>query len=371
MDVIDCITKEVSMENKKTNIKNYHYTDCDRLFRYAEFLNFGEVHIKFDHATGLRAIVAIHNLKRGPAIGGCRLIPYVTTDEAIEDALRLGYMMSFKAAICGLPHGGAKAVLMRPKVIKDRRAYLEAFGNFINDLGGRYITAVDSGTSPEDMDIIASRTPYVTCTTLSKNSGDPSPMTAFGVRRSIEAAVKFKLGKDNLKGIHVAIQGIGHVGYYLAKELHELGAKLTVSDLNINSVKRCVTEFGAQVVSTDKIYDVDADVFAPCALGAVLNLQTIKRLRVQIVAGSANNQLAHHHHGVLMHEIGILYAPDFLANAGGLIFVSAVYDYSDPKRALAETAHIYTMLMEIFERSKRENLATSEIAEKIALERLR
>ena len=372
MEVIACMPKEVAMDNKNEPIKkNPTHTDCDRLFRYAEFLGFGDIHVKFDHATGLRAIIAIHNLKLGPAIGGCRLISYPSTDAAIEDALRLGHMMSFKAAISNLSHGGAKAVLMKPKVIKDRKAYLEAFARFVDELGGRYITAVDSGTSPEDMDIISAITPYVTCTTASKNSGDPSPQTAIGVRRGIEAAVKFKLGKNDLSGVHVAIQGVGHVGYYLAKELHKHGAKLTVCDVNVNAVQRCIDEFDATFASSDDIYDVSADVFAPCALGAVLNLHTIKRLRTPIVAGSANNQLAHHHHGEILREKGILYAPDFVINAGGLIYVASIYDQDDTKGAIEQVDNIYKTLTKIFERSKQENLSTNEIAEKIALERLR
>lgn len=363
MDVVEVIKKEVRMH------KNHYHTGLDRLFRYAEFLNYGDVHIKFDHATGLRAIVAIHNLKRGPAIGGCRLIHYKSTDAALEDALRLGYMMSYKAAISNLPHGGAKAVLIQPKVIKDRNAYFEAFGNFVNELGGRYITAVDSGTHESDMDIIATKTPFVTCTSRSGAGGDPSPQTAFGVRRGIEAAVKFKLNRDSLEDVHVTIQGAGHVGYYLAKELKNCGARLTVCDVNLLNLQRVVDEFGAEVCPPDQIYSVTADVFAPCALGAVLNLHTIKKLNVSIVAGSANNQLAHYQHGALLQERGILYAPDFVINAGGLIFVAAVYDHANIDHAFKQVGDIYLTLMEIFERSARENCATNEIAEKIALER--
>jgi leucine dehydrogenase len=353
------------MDSKKTR-----YTDCDRLFRYAEFLGFGGVHIKFDPVTGLRAIVAIHSLKRGPAIGGCRLISYPNANAALEDALRLAYIMSFKAAISGLAHGGAKAVLMKPKVIRDRKAYLEAFGDFVHELGGRYITAVDSGTSFEDMDIIAGRTPYVTCTTNYKYSGDPSPHTAFGVRRGIEAAVKFKFDKNDLSNIHVAIQGVGHVGYYLAKELYACGAKLTVCDININAVQRCEKEFGATIVSADDIYDVSADVFAPCALGAVLNLTTIKRLRACIVAGGANNQLAHHQHATVLRQRGILYAPDFVVNSGGLIYSAMLYDLPDTRQAMNQVANIYQTLMEIFERAEKDNVSTHQIAEKMAWERL-
>ncbi len=368
MDVLEKTIKEVAM-----NIPNHksHHTALDGLFRYAEFLNFGEVHIKFDHATGLKAIVAVHNLKRGPAIGGCRLVHYRTTDAALEDALRLGYMMSVKAAISNLNHGGAKAVLIKPKVIKDRKAYFEAFGDFINELGGRYITAVDSGTSPVDMDIIQTRTPYVSCTTASGVGGDPSPQTAFGVRRGIEAAVKFKLGREDLHGIHITIQGAGHVGYYLAKDLHARGARLTMSDINQQVLQRCIDEFGATECAPDEIYDIAADVFAPCALGAVLNLNTIKRLRVPIVAGSANNQLAHQHHGVVLHERGILYAPDFLINAGGLIYVAAAYDHANTKQAEEQVGNIYYTVMDVFERAQQENRAPNEIAERIAFERLR
>lgn len=368
MVVLDQVVKGASMTKEPSK---KHHTGLDRLCRYADLLDFGDIHIKVDHATGLRAIVAIHNLKRGPAIGGCRFVPYATTDDALEDALRLAYMMSYKAAINNLPHGGAKAVLMKPKVIKNREAYFEAFGRFVEELGGRYITAVDSGTSPADMDIIARRTSFVTCTTSSGISGDPSPQTAFGVKRAIEAAVKFKLGKDNLKGIHVAIQGAGHVGYLLAKDLHADGARLTVSDVNAESLQRCVSEFGATVCSPEAIYDVEADVFAPCALGAVLNLETIRRLKVSIVAGSANNQLAHHHYGVALHERGILYAPDFLINAGGLIQVAVIYDRADKKAAHDQISNIYHTVTTIFERAKKENRATSEIAEAMALERLR
>jgi leucine dehydrogenase len=371
MAVVDLATKGSVMESTLKNTKKHHRTSSDTLFRYAEQLNFGEVHIKFDPVTGLRAIVAIHSLKLGPAIGGCRIYHYDTVDDAMEDALRLGYMMSYKAAISNLPHGGAKAVIMKPKVIKDRVAFLRSFGDFVNDLGGRYVTAMDSGTSESDMDIIAERTSYVTCTSASGAGGDPSPTTAFGVRRGIESAVKFKLGRNDIEGIHVTVQGTGHVGYYLIKELHALGARMTVCDINPKSVQRCVDEFGVSVCSPDEIYDIEADVFAPCALGKILNLETINRLRVGIVAGSANNQLAHHKYGELLHERGILYAPDFVVNAGGLIYVAAVYDHADFGIAHQQVSDIYNTLTPIFERSIAENIATNRIAEQIAVAKLR
>ena len=368
MKVLDRIANGESMNQVKAK---HHHTGLDRLFRYAELLNFGDVHIKFDPATGLRAIVAIHSLKRGPAIGGCRILHYKSTDDAMEDALRLAYMMSYKAAINNLNHGGAKAVLIKPKVIRDRDAYFEAFGDFVNELGGHYVTAMDSGTSTSDMDIIARRTSFVTCTTGSGSGGDPSPYTAFGVFRAMESAVKFKLGRNDLEGIHVSLQGAGHVGYYLAKALHQAGAKLTVSDVNQQALERCVSEFGATIVGPDEIYDVKADVFAPCALGAVLNMQHIKRLNVSIVAGSANNQLAHHQHGAVLHDRGILYAPDFLINAGGLIQVAVLYDKANEQEAQQQISNIYYTAMTIFEKSKAENRPTNEIAEQMAIERLR
>lgn len=188
------------------------YTKADSLMRYAEFLGYGDIHTKIDNKTGLKAIVAIHNLTRGPAIGGCRMVSYETIDKAMEDAMRLGYMMSYKAAINNLPHGGAKAVIIKPKVVKNREALLEKFGEFVDELGGRYITAVDSGTSPADMDIISRKTKFVTCTTALGGDSDPSPLTALGVRRAIEAAVKFKMGRDNIEGIRVAIKVLGMSG---------------------------------------------------------------------------------------------------------------------------------------------------------------
>lgn len=357
--------------SKRSAHPSVRYTVLDSLMRYAKFLGYGEIHTKLDEKTGLKAFIAIHNLKRGPAIGGCRMVSYETVDRAMEDALRLGYMMSYKAAINNLSHGGGKAVLIKPKVIKDREAYFEKFGEFVNELGGRYITAVDSGTSPAEMDIISRRTPYVTCTTKLGGESDPSPLTALGVRRAIEAAVKFKLKRDDLQGIRVTIQGAGHVGYHLAKELKELGAKITVADVNIKTIQRCVEELAVEVCHPDEVYTLETDVFAPCALGAVLNLYTIKQLKAQIVAGSANNQLAHHHYGALLHERDILYAPDFLINAGGLIHVAVIYDHGDLQKSTDQINNIYHTVYDIFERAKHENRATNAIAEKIARDRLR
>lgn len=351
--------------------KKREHRHVDSLFRYAEMLGFGEILFKFDHSTGLYAIIAIHSNKRGPAIGGCRLIHYDHADDAIVDAMRLGQMMSYKAAVCNLPNGGAKSVIMMPKEIKNREAFFTSFGQFVNEQEGRYVTAVDSGTTPEDMDIIARVTPYVTCTTFGGYAGDPAPVTALGVRRGIEAAVKFKLGRDNLNGLHIAIQGAGHVGYYLAKEVLALGAKVSMCDVNKTALQRCVKELNVTPIEDpDAIYEISCDVFAPCALGAILNLHHIQKLKAPIVAGSANNQLDHHHHDLALMQRGILYAPDFVINSGGLIHVAAIYDHGNSEKASRQIYNLYDTLMHLFKRAAIEKLPTNEVAETIAKENL-
>ncbi len=356
------------MESRLLHTYKPHLTDS--LLRYAERLGFGDLNIKIDHETGLHAIIAIHSTKRGPAIGGCRFIHYDHTDQAIIDALRLAHMMTFKAAVNNLPHGGAKAVLIKPKTVPNIEEYFERFGEFVNSLNGRYITAEDSGTDAAMMDIIARRTPYVTGTTFGGYAGDPSPFTALGVRRGIEAALKFKLDRDNLSKIHVAIQGAGHVGYYLAKELLEQGAQVTMTDINQAHLQQCIDELKVKTVMPEAIYDVKCDVFAPCALGATLTAETIKRLQTSIVAGSANNLLGHHQNADMLLERGILYAPDFVINSGGLIHVAAIYDHGDPKKAREQIYSLYDTSLKIFERAARENVSPNIIAETIALENL-
>lgn len=342
----------------------------DDVFQYAEKLKFGEVHFKVDIKTGLFAIIAIHNTKLGPAIGGCRCITYPSTQAATIDALRLAHMMTYKAAICGLPHGGAKSVLMKPAHIKDRKAYFQSFASFVHELGGRYVAAMDSGTDVVDMDTMLEVTPFVTCTTVSGGGGDPSPFTALGVRRGIEAAVKFKLGRGSLKDVHVAIQGAGHVGYHLAKELYELGAKITVADINKAHALVCQKEFGAKIVSSEDIYSVECDVFAPCALGAVLNQTTIPLLQAPIVAGSANNQLKDLvSDDKRLFDRGILYAPDFLVNSGGLIQAACAYDHGSMDQAIDQIQHLYDATMRIFERAQSEHKPTNHVAQVIAEER--
>lgn len=338
------------------------------LFRYADQLRYGELHLAADPEIGLHAIVAIHNLKRGPAIGGCRFIEYDSTDDALRDAMRLARGMTYKAAISGLDHGGGKAVIVRPKGLTEeqRVRIFEAYGAFVDSLNGNYITCEDSGTAVSDMDVVAGQTDHVLGTSAEDGgSGDPSPFTAFGVRRGIEAAVQHAWGRDDLEGLHVAVQGVGHVGYYLARELHELGAALTVTDVNDEAVQRCVDEFGALRVEPSAIYDVDCDIFAPCALGAVLNDDTIPRLKCDIIAGASNNQLAEDRHGQALLERGLLYAPDYALNAGGLINVAEEYRGYDADKARQKASDIYGTMLEIFERSRAEEAPTAEVADRI------
>lgn len=341
------------------------------LIEHAESLGHGELHCKFDAATGLRAIVAIHSTHRGPALGGCRCLEYTHVGDAIEDAMRLARGMSYKAAITNLPLGGGKAVLLKPRVILDRQAYFKSFGRFIHDLAGRYITAVDSGTSVNDMDDIATQTSFVTCNTQTDGTrADPSPFTAYGVCQGIQAAVQYKFKTNSLENIHVVVQGLGQVGYHLAAALHQLGAKLSVCDVNPIAVQRCVDEFAALPISLENVYKTACDVYAPCALGATVSDESLKTLNTHIIAGSANNQLAHADHGRVLHTKGILYAPDYVINAGGLVHAYAQYAHISDTEINQKIAQIYDTLWTIFERSQHENKATSDIADEIAAARI-
>lgn len=331
------------------------------IFSRAAEMGFGDIHFKHDAASGLRAIIAIHNTNLGPALGGCRCVPYSSTDAALDDVMDLARAMSYKAAMAGLPLGGGKAVIIKPKHIKNRAALFEAYGNFVDELGGRYISSVDSGTGTADMDIAARKTKFVRSTS---DKGDPSPSTAFGVRRGIEAAVKHKLNKDNLEGTHVTIQGVGHVGYYLAKELHQLGVKLSVCDIQKELLVRCEAEFGANIVPPDKIHAIEADVFAPCALGGVINDITIDELNVPIIAGATNNILADAALAEELHNKGILYAPDYVINAGGLMQV-----WIEDETALHEkVSNIYNTLINLFERSDSQDQSPAIVVNHMAEE---
>jgi leucine dehydrogenase len=341
------------------------------LFEHLRAYDFGELHLKEDRATGLRAVIAIHDTRLGPALGGCRFLPYDTEEDAIVDALRLARGMTYKAALAGLAHGGGKSVLICPAHQFDRVALFRSFGRFVDDLRGHYITAEDSGTGLEDMEVIRTVTKHVTgVDTANGGSGDPSPFTALGVRRGIEACVKFKLGKDTLKGVHVAVQGVGHVGYHLCKELFSQGAKLSVADVDPLKAERAHRDFDASIVPLDHIFDVDGDVVAPCALGSALNDTSIPRIRAQIVAGAANNQLAEPRHGEDLHARGILYAPDYAINAGGLINVAQEVSGYDANLARSKTLKLYDTIWDIAERSAKLNAPTYRVADILVEEKL-
>ncbi len=327
-------------------------------------------HIAFHHDTdaGLRAIIAIHNTNRGPAVGGCRMWPYASDAEALTDALRLARGMTYKSALADLPFGGGKAVIIGDAKRHKSPELLRAMGRFVDSLGGRYVIAEDVGTTVADMDVIAETTPHVACTT--EGCGNPSPYTAYGVYKGIRAAVQYKLKRNagDLESVRVAVQGLGQVGYPLCKYLHDDGAELVVSDINRDTVARAGDEFGAEPVATDAIIEADVDVLAPCALGGVLSDQTVPRIRAKIIAGSANNQLAEPSDGEALPERGILYAPDYVVNAGGIIEVAYGTSHDDD----AITRHVDKIadtLMEIFTRADVTRTATHTIADAIAEER--
>lgn len=342
------------------------------VFGHMAGYDYGEVHLARDAASGLKAIIAIHDTRLGPALGGCRFLPYAKDEDALVDALRLARGMTYKAALADLPHGGGKSVLIRPTNQHfDRASLFLAFGRFVDNLGGHYITAEDSGTGLEDMEIIRTVTKHVTGVDVSHGgSGDPSPFTALGVRRGIEACVKMKLGRDSLEGIHVAVQGVGHVGYHLCRELAACGARLSVADVDPLKAERATREFGATIVPLDAIFDVECDVVAPCALGSALNDATIPRIKATIVAGAANNQLAEPRHGDDVNARGILYAPDYAINAGGLVNVAAEVTGYDADKSRERVMKIYDTIFEIAERSRKTMTPTYRVADLMVEEKL-
>jgi leucine dehydrogenase len=322
----------------------------------------------YEPAAGYRAIIAIHNSTLGPALGGTRLWNYASDGEAIVDVLRLARGMTYKAAVAGLNLGGGKAVIIGDPKVKRREMLFRAHGRFVETLKGRYITAEDVGTSVEDMDYVHMETEYVTG--LAGRSGDPSPVTAYGTYRGIKAGAKHKLGSHDLNGVTVAVQGVGHVGYYVCQLLAEEGAKLIVTDLDEERVQRVVRDFGAQAVAHDDIYSADAHVFAPCALGAVVNDETLPGFKFEIIAGAANNQLAEERHGKALMDRGILYAPDYVINAGGLINVYGELNGWTSERSKRKAGEIYDTLDQLFELAREEGLPTSEAADRLAERRI-
>ncbi len=324
-----------------------------------------------DKNSGLKAIIAIHDTTLGPALGGTRMWTYKTEEEAIEDALRLAKGMTYKNAAAGLNLGGGKTVIIGdPKKDKSPEMF-RAFGRYIQGLNGRYITAEDVGTTVHDMDLIHMETDFVTgISPESGSSGNPSPVTAYGVYKGMKAAAKAAYGDDSLEGKTVAVQGIGNVAYALCEFLHEEGAKLIVTDINKDAVEKAVTAFDAQAVEPEDIYDVDCDIYAPCALGATINDDTIPRIKAKVIAGSANNQLKSTKHGDIIHEKGIVYAPDYVINSGGVINVADELQGYNRDRAMKKVETIYDSLQKVFEISNRDNIPTYVAADRMAEERI-
>ncbi len=341
------------------------------LFDSADFDDHEQVVFASDAASGLKAIIAIHSTALGPAVGGCRILAYPDDETALTDVLRLSRGMTMKNAMAGLALGGGKSVIIADPARQKSPALLRAMGRAIGRLGGRYITAEDVGTSAADMVEIRKGTQFVMGLPASAGgSGDPSPSTALGCFEGIKAAVRYKFGRPSLEGLRVAVQGLGHVGLSLMERLSEAGAKLTVCDVNRAAVESAVASFGAEAADPTAIYDADVDVFAPCALGAVVNDLTLPRLKAQIIAGAANNQLATQAHGVMLQRRGVLYAPDYVINAGGIIQVAAEIT-GEPKddverrvKAIGET------LLTVFNAADAEGISTSEAADRIAYGRI-
>lgn len=328
-----------------------------------------EVLFARDSASGYRGIIAIHSTVLGPAVGGTRFWNYSSEEEAFKDALRLSRGMTYKNALAGLPLGGGKAVIMRDGNIANRESLFRAHGRFVERFEGRFVTAEDVGTSPSDMEIVRGETSHVAG--LLSGAGDPSPFTARGVFRAVQASAKYLWNVENLSGVTVAIQGCGSVGYHLAKSLNAAGAKLIVSDVDAKKVSRVVEDFNAVAVQPDQIFGSSADIFAPCALGAVINDQTIPQLRAQIVVGAANNQLSEDRHGDMLRARGILYVPDYAANSGGVFSGCTELLGWTPDDALKRVAQIYDTILQILEIAKAEDISTNKAADRIAENRLR
>ncbi|MCM3389282.1 Glu/Leu/Phe/Val dehydrogenase [Ureibacillus chungkukjangi] len=341
------------------------------IFKYLEKYDYEQVVFCQDKTSGLKAIIAIHDTTLGPALGGCRMWTYATEEQAIEDALRLARGMTYKNAAAGLNLGGGKTVIIGDPFKDKNEEMFRALGRFIQGLNGRYITAEDVGTTVSDMDLIHEETNYVTgISPTFGSSGNPSPITAYGVYLGMKAAAKEAFGSDSLQGRTVSVQGLGNVAYTLCEYLYKEGAKLVVTDINQKAIDRVVNDFNAIAVAPDEIYQQEVDIFAPCALGAIINDETIPQLKAKVIAGSANNQLKDSKHGDIIHEMGIVYAPDYVINAGGVINVAdELYGYNR-ERAMKRVETIYDSIAKIFEISKRDNIPTYLAANRLAEERI-
>ena len=321
-----------------------------------------------DKSSGLRAIIAVHDSTLGAGVGGCRMYPYASDEEALHDVLRLSRGMTYKSALAGLPLGGGKSVIIGDPRSDKSRKLLQAMGDFIDSQSGRYVDAEDSGTGPADIRVMAERTAFVSGLDDNEYGGDPSPSTAYGVFLGIRTAVKHRLGVDSLEGLSVAIQGLGHVGYYLARHLVTEKAKVYGADVSSENLQRAVDDLGVIPVDVDDILSIEADVLAPCAMGAVLNARSIPAIRAGIIAGAANNQLATDEDGASLQDRGILYCPDFLINAGGIVDVHHQRIGSPEAQKRAHIQRIEATLSEVLRRADECHLQTQEIAEQLAEE---
>lgn len=339
-----------------------------KIFDQMEKYGHEQISFCYDPVSGLKAIIGIHDTTLGSALGGTRIWDYESEEDALIDVIRLSRGMTYKNAVAGLNLGGGKAVIIGDaKKIKSEELF-RAFGRFVEGLSGRYITAEDMNASTQDMGMINEETDHVVG--LEGKSGDPSPVTGFGVYRGIMAAAEEALGSTDLNGVVVAVQGLGAVGYTVCKHLHEAGAKLIVTDIRKESIDQVVEDFGARPVTPDEIYSVECDIFAPCAMGAIINDFTIDQLKCKAVAGSANNQLAEDKHGKLLEDKGIVYAPDFVINGAGVMNVYEELKGYNAERALARAASIYDNVKNVFEIAKRDNIPSYEAADRMAEERI-
>lgn len=352
------------------NTKDLH--KADPVFGQQSFDNHEQVVFCNDKDTGLKAIIGIHNTVLGPALGGTRMWAYQNEWEALNDVLRLSRGMTFKSAITGLNLGGGKAVIIGDAKIQKTPELMKKFGEFVHSLNGKYITAEDVGMTTADMDTVREVTPYVTGISESKGgAGNPSPITAYGVFMGMKAAAKFKFGSDVLEGRSVYVQGIGHVGEALVEHLVDEGANVTIADISQERLEAVRSKYGVTIYGGKNIYAEDMDIYAPCALGATINDDTIYNLKASIIAGAANNQLAEEEkHGKILQERGIVYAPDFLINAGGIINVYAELEGYDRKEIMRKTENIYNTTLEILSNAQTHNITTNHAALNIAQSRI-
>jgi leucine dehydrogenase len=344
----------------------------DPVFGQVSFDGHEQVVFCNDKDTGLKAIIGIHNTVLGPALGGTRMWNYANEWEALNDVLRLSRGMSFKSSISGLNLGGGKAVIIGDAKTQKTPELMRKFGEYVNSLSGKYITAEDVGMETKDMDTVREVTQYVTGISEEKGgSGNPSPITAYGVFMGLKAATKYRFGSDNLEGKKVLVQGIGHVGEVLVQHLTESGAIVTIADINEDRLKAVGQKYGAKIFTGDDLYSAEVDIYAPCALGATINDATIHKIQAKVIAGAANNQLANEViHGTILKDKGILYAPDFLINAGGVINVYSELANLTRAQVMEKTENIYNTSLEIFKFAETNNITTHQAAMSIAQKRI-